>query len=512
MNKEIKIGLSVILALFVVFVGVLVYKLRGPAEEPSLANDAESAAENEQQERPILASGPGSLTVLAANEKPERTPRGDSHSADGGPRLSADRYAHRNGPATAGASDAAGDQPRPSFLPQEPTDAVATGDDRYPRKDRYPREHLASDENVPVAPPGHVAAAGNQQASEVAAGSPSGGGRDTDGPNAIVDPFSHRSTGGREAEQAANRAGLSPADDVQLTPSPGPSEHDRAAGDRAARDTKAGRGGAGEISPTAGSGDTPPEQFGRARGADAFVPRSTDTPAADIYGESRRRSGEAYDRAAQGSAGSRQPADEPPDARMPYRDRMAETFERTQIRGGTAAPNASGMERPLRQAETYTVEPNDSYWTISEKVYGTGGYFKAIQRHNQPKTGRTEGLNVGQTLSLPTVEVLAQKYPELCPKPRGRRTDRGQMMTAAAGARDQLAGGGRVYVVEKGDTLFDIAKYELGKPSRWNEIYELNRDQLGQDFDHLSPGMKLLLPDGGQSETITSKPQNPYRR
>jgi nucleoid-associated protein YgaU len=55
-----------------------------------------------------------------------------------------------------------------------------------------------------------------------------------------------------------------------------------------------------------------------------------------------------------------------------------------------------------------------------------------------------------------------------------------------------------VYVVAQGDTLFDIARYELGKASRWAEIYELNRDVLGEDFDYLKPGLELTMPSKGQ--------------
>ena len=58
-----------------------------------------------------------------------------------------------------------------------------------------------------------------------------------------------------------------------------------------------------------------------------------------------------------------------------------------------------------------------------------------------------------------------------------------------------MRGTGRVYTVEDGDTLFEIARHELGKPSRWAEIYDLNRDVLGNDFDYLRPGIELILPD-----------------
>jgi len=56
------------------------------------------------------------------------------------------------------------------------------------------------------------------------------------------------------------------------------------------------------------------------------------------------------------------------------------------------------------------------------------------------------------------------------------------------------ASGGRPYVVQEGDTLSSIARNELGKVSRWAEIYQLNREALGKDYDYLTPGMRLMLP------------------
>ncbi len=48
--------------------------------------------------------------------------------------------------------------------------------------------------------------------------------------------------------------------------------------------------------------------------------------------------------------------------------------------------------------------------------------------------------------------------------------------------------------MQEGDTLSSIARNELGKVSRWAEIYQLNREALGRDYDYLTPGMRLLLP------------------
>ena len=65
---------------------------------------------------------------------------------------------------------------------------------------------------------------------------------------------------------------------------------------------------------------------------------------------------------------------------------------------------------------------------------------------------------------------------------------------------EQRAGAWKIsslHAVNEGDTLFTIARYELGKATRWAEIYDLNREALGEDFDYLRPGMELVMPARG---------------
>jgi nucleoid-associated protein YgaU len=106
-------------------------------------------------------------------------------------------------------------------------------------------------------------------------------------------------------------------------------------------------------------------------------------------------------------------------------------------------------------------------------------------------------------------------YPDLCPKPRKLVAGTQQRMVAAS---NRLQGAAHVYTVVDGDTLFEIARHELGKPSRWAEIYDLNHDILGDDFDYLRPGTELILPDssGGSStlrgNTATRQPEAVYPR
>ncbi|MEN6449260.1 MAG: LysM domain-containing protein, partial [Thermoguttaceae bacterium] len=71
---------------------------------------------------------------------------------------------------------------------------------------------------------------------------------------------------------------------------------------------------------------------------------------------------------------------------------------------------------------------------------------------------------------------------------------------------------GRSYTVADGDTLFDIARRELGRASRWVEIYELNEGVLGKDFNTLAPGTRLVLPDNERSGVLAQPQSGGYRR
>lgn len=176
-----------------------------------------------------------------------------------------------------------------------------------------------------------------------------------------------------------------------------------------------------------------------------------------------------------------------------------------------SAPKTTLEEMPSGNAAVggkYVVEPNDSYWIISKKVYQSGAYFKAIYEHNREKFPDPAKLQVGDELLVPDVEKLREYYPELCPKLRSQTP--GSPQTSAVAARNY--GGGRRYVVEAGDTLFDIARYELGKAELWATIYRMNRDVLTDDLNYLRPGTVLYLPDNGGAPQEDIRPDSVTRR
>jgi nucleoid-associated protein YgaU len=143
----------------------------------------------------------------------------------------------------------------------------------------------------------------------------------------------------------------------------------------------------------------------------------------------------------------------------------------------------------------YVVQPNDNYWTISESVYGTGAFFQALAEHNRDVHSDENWLRLGAKISVPSTEELEKLYPALCPT-REHRLVAQRHASVMHTASHSL--GGRVYVVQEGDSLFDIARHELGRASRYGEIIQLNKDVLGGQFDYLTPGMQLVLPEAGR--------------
>jgi len=171
----------------------------------------------------------------------------------------------------------------------------------------------------------------------------------------------------------------------------------------------------------------------------------------------------------------------------------------------TGQSAANQYETNQYPTDQHTIRPNDNYWVISKDRYGSGAYFKALAEHNRGRFPREDHLKIGEVISTPDVRELERIYPDLCPDPRRRETMRRRATTVST---RRIYAGGQTYVVQEGDTLFDIARYELGKSTRWVEIAELNRDVLGDDYDLLSVGMELTLPAKESMGTMTHRPSD----
>lgn len=157
-----------------------------------------------------------------------------------------------------------------------------------------------------------------------------------------------------------------------------------------------------------------------------------------------------------------------------------------------APPPAASLAEPIDEAtppsvlpaksapatELYTTRAHDSLWKIAEAHLGDGTRFTEIVDLNPDLFPDGPGfLTAGTVLQLPANESTAAVDPE-----------------------------DSHYVVEPGDTLWDIADEELGDSTRYEEIFGASDDivqpdgQTLTDPDLIYPGWELEIPDDAPVE------------
>lgn len=189
---------------------------------------------------------------------------------------------------------------------------------------------------------------------------------------------------------------------------------------------------------------------------------------------------------------------------------------------GTTADNVATRPQPQPANRTYVTLDGDSAATIAKRVYGDAALGAALLAFNGADLPAEEPLAAGGEVLIPQRQILAQAFPQLMPRiaqppeaiaprsiaPTRPATPTADQDAAAVAVADNVpateqrradASNSRIYEVARGETVYDIARKELGRVSRWREILELNAEQLGGDIDAIESGMKLRLPDEGRS-------------
>lgn len=136
----------------------------------------------------------------------------------------------------------------------------------------------------------------------------------------------------------------------------------------------------------------------------------------------------------------------------------------------------------------YVVQPNDTYWTISQAVYGSPMYAQALAQFNSATIPDPNRLAPGMKIPMPPLELLKERYGALI-----ATGSRGMASTQPRAGFFLTETGDPAFRVTDSDTLQDIAKAHLGRPSRWVQIFEMNRKVIG-DPDKLEEGTILRLP------------------
>lgn len=489
MGKEVKIGLGVIVVLLVVFGGLLYYRLSGPPSDVAAAAETKPTEPAGEvivaSDQAASATTPTVVTATAGSDSDKST-LSVSDMAKWNSKSTGQRSANRS--ADASSQSRAASTP-PSYMPQ--TGAKGPHGHKSHLSDPFHRQTAqievgggeASDATVPPTPSPTVVAYGDSASSTS---------RDQAGEAEAAAASSHNPLRGLSPGGAAGTTRVPPAPLVRDNYGhPAPNSSLQVA-----------------TNPSAASGTIPPRPVhGRDFDAGQGYRSAQESPAyGSQYNMPPTRAGMNEGRATHGT-GAIYGAGDSYGGNASYDDDAAAYG----TRNSAGANSRRGQTSPSVANNTgkYVIQPNDSYWTISEQIYGTGAYFQALAEHNRKKFPDENRLKAGEEIITPALAELEKSYPKLCPKPEHRDAAKRQMSVVSSQVRH---GGGRVYVVQEGDTLFDIARYELGKAARWAEIYELNREAIGTDFDHLNPGMQLLLPRDASPGKVTQRSEDRFQR
>ncbi|MCW8133253.1 MAG: LysM peptidoglycan-binding domain-containing protein [Planctomycetota bacterium] len=180
---------------------------------------------------------------------------------------------------------------------------------------------------------------------------------------------------------------------------------------------------------------------------------------------------------------------------------VPETKPVVQNPGTSVTPKAVTVPAPETSANVYVVKSGDTLSGISNQFFAgrTQSGIKAILAANKDVIPDANRLRPGMKLKIPNLPETASKTEAL--KTANPVAEKPKTTTAAEGT----------YVVQSGDTLERIARKLLNNGSRWNEIYEMNRDRIS-DPGRLRVGMQLKVK--GLKETSTTedaKPSSPEK-
>jgi nucleoid-associated protein YgaU len=151
--------------------------------------------------------------------------------------------------------------------------------------------------------------------------------------------------------------------------------------------------------------------------------------------------------------------------------------------GGQTLPSAgSGNAFRALDGAVYVVQPEDNYWLISKKVYGTGRYFQALMKHNESIVADPTRMRPGTQIATPNPEELLALYPDLI-----------DGAAAASSTSTVEFPPGTVYLAQAGDNYWTISKKVYGTPRFFQALAEHNRRTIPDPLK-LRAGTPVLTP------------------
>lgn len=153
----------------------------------------------------------------------------------------------------------------------------------------------------------------------------------------------------------------------------------------------------------------------------------------------------------------------------------------------------------------HDVQSGESMFAICKKYYGNADAVDALAKFN--KISDPEALRAGRRLRIPTAQELglaSAKTETVIDNPNTSTTPRPSSLRIVPVSSDQASAkltaqtnptkkpAQVTYTVKPGETLRVIALKVMGNKSKWNKLYDLNRDVI-EDPDNLKVGTVLRI-------------------
>jgi len=146
-----------------------------------------------------------------------------------------------------------------------------------------------------------------------------------------------------------------------------------------------------------------------------------------------------------------------------------------------------GSSTSTLTASTHRVASGETFSSIAQAYYGDAKYAGKIAKANPNIDARR--LRPGMTIHLPgkgdAVEAAS--------------SEPGAASHAKHGLVKVVADNSKEYVVRSGDNLYKISMRLYGRGDKADSIYQLNKEQMGNDAGRLKVGMVLKLPQAPTS-------------
>ncbi len=170
---------------------------------------------------------------------------------------------------------------------------------------------------------------------------------------------------------------------------------------------------------------------------------------------------------------------------------------------GALLKNLDGLKDSwFPELKLYTWKEGDSWRALANTYYGDWQRLDVLKRHNEGRMDVAPGESVfipvfGDERAMAATTQAPGEAPAVTTpvvaksdaKSASKSTTKGKAEPKTA----PKASGKKFHTVANGESLWKIAKAELGDGNRWKEIYEANRDLLDKP-ESIKKGMRLRIP------------------